>query len=127
MFVDPQGRMLLLRRSVGHQVGSWGTPGGMLEQGETPLAAARRETVEEIGVLPTHKVVGHCRYDGDDGFSYTTFMAKVAKLPKPTLNYEHDRWTTVPPSRAVGLPLHTSLSALMDSRCFAKTYKKAVR
>jgi 8-oxo-dGTP pyrophosphatase MutT (NUDIX family) len=41
------GKVLLLKRHDG----SWGFPGGMIEEGETPEQAARRETLEETGYL----------------------------------------------------------------------------
>lgn len=44
------GRLLLLRRRGSHGTGSWSTPGGHLEFGESPEDCARRECVEETGV-----------------------------------------------------------------------------
>lgn len=58
-FIDPKvgaavlavqdGRVLLIRRNVEPAVGSWCLPGGFVEQGETPQAAAIRECEEESG------------------------------------------------------------------------------
>lgn len=42
------GRVLLVRQ-VYRQ--SWGIPGGLLERGEDPAAAARREVLEETGLV----------------------------------------------------------------------------
>ncbi len=44
--VDPEGRVLL----VSQHGTSWSLPKGHLEEGETPLEAARREIREETGV-----------------------------------------------------------------------------
>jgi 8-oxo-dGTP diphosphatase len=44
------GRILLIRRQRSHGAGSWSTPGGHLDFGETPEACAIRETEEETGV-----------------------------------------------------------------------------
>jgi 8-oxo-dGTP pyrophosphatase MutT (NUDIX family) len=41
------GRVLLVRHSYRRR---WGTPGGLLNRGETPDVAARREVEEEIGL-----------------------------------------------------------------------------
>jgi 8-oxo-dGTP diphosphatase len=45
------GRILLAERSVPPGVGKWGFPGGMQELGETMHECARRELVEETGIL----------------------------------------------------------------------------
>ena len=53
IFVNPEGRILLLLRddipTIGHP-GHWNLVGGVIEDGETPEEAAIREVEEEIGV-----------------------------------------------------------------------------
>jgi len=44
------GRILLVRRQHAHGAGSWSTPGGHLDFGESPEACAARETMEETGI-----------------------------------------------------------------------------
>ena len=44
------GQVLLLRRRNVHGAGSWSTPGGHLEFGESPEECAVREAKEETGV-----------------------------------------------------------------------------
>jgi len=44
--IDPEGKILLIRRA---DDGSWAMPGGACDTGETPAAAAARETWEESG------------------------------------------------------------------------------
>ncbi len=52
-FVVAGGRILLIRKLRGLGAGKINGPGGKVEPGEAPLAAAIRETEEEIGVTPT--------------------------------------------------------------------------
>ncbi|KAK4040977.1 NUDIX hydrolase domain-like protein [Parachaetomium inaequale] len=48
---DAQGRMVLGIRKGSHGDGQWQFPGGHLEMGESPLACAERETLEETGLV----------------------------------------------------------------------------
>ncbi|MEI5098983.1 NUDIX hydrolase [Streptomyces sp. PmtG] len=47
LITDPGDRLLIVRSAHG---GTWHLPGGSVEQGESPLDAARREVREEIGL-----------------------------------------------------------------------------
>lgn len=48
----PMRRVLLIRKKRGMGAGKWNAPGGKVDPGESSLAAASRETVEETGVTP---------------------------------------------------------------------------
>jgi len=50
LVVDDTGRMLLARRARDPDAGLWDVLGGFLDEGEHPLAALRRELLEETGV-----------------------------------------------------------------------------
>ena len=53
------GALLLVRRRGVHGDGTWSTPGGHLDFGETPEACAMREAAEETGVTVANpRVVG---------------------------------------------------------------------
>jgi len=43
--------LIIKRASTGRHPGQWALPGGRLEDGETPTAAALRELAEEVGVV----------------------------------------------------------------------------
>lgn len=50
LFIWKNGKFLIYRRMGSHGAGSWSVPGGHLEVGESFEDAARRETLEEVGV-----------------------------------------------------------------------------
>ena len=60
--VTRDGRLVLVRQfRFGTRSLSWEPPGGVLDAGEEPLAAARRETREETGYTAARaRVLGHC-------------------------------------------------------------------
>lgn len=45
------GSLLMILRAGSHGAGVWSIPGGWMEPGESPAAAATRETLEETGVV----------------------------------------------------------------------------
>jgi 8-oxo-dGTP pyrophosphatase MutT (NUDIX family) len=82
VFVDANGAVFLMRIIEPRSRQSWWiTPGGGIEPGETPLAALRRETGEELGVdlarIGTPKAVWHRRvafsWDGGEFSQHETF------------------------------------------------------
>jgi 8-oxo-dGTP pyrophosphatase MutT (NUDIX family) len=50
LLLDPQDRVLLIHERLESGGSHWLTPGGGLEDGETPLQAAVREAFEETGI-----------------------------------------------------------------------------
>lgn len=45
-------RLLMIHKKRGQGAGKWNVPGGKLRDGESPEAAAARETQEETGIIP---------------------------------------------------------------------------
>jgi 8-oxo-dGTP diphosphatase len=77
-FIVKDGRVLLIRKKRGLGAGKINGPGGKLEPDESALAAAIRETQEEIGVTPLAiEERGILRFQFTDGYSLlcTVFLA----------------------------------------------------
>src|SRR5215216_1276888 len=50
IIITKDDRVLLMKRKGPHGTGTWSTPGGHLDFGETPEGCAAREAKEEVGV-----------------------------------------------------------------------------
>jgi 8-oxo-dGTP diphosphatase len=87
--------------------GTWSTPGGAIEQGESPFAAGTREGNEELGDLPP---LGHIGTHSNDhgGWSYHTVIADSPEKFTPTGEGSHAHesaghgWFTTPQIDAMG-------------------------
>lgn len=67
-FIVRDGQILLIHKKRGIGAGKINGPGGKVDPGETPLAAAIRETQEEIGVTPLDpQLRGDLRFHFRDG------------------------------------------------------------
>ncbi|MFO7169011.1 MAG: NUDIX hydrolase [Chloroflexota bacterium] len=76
-------RVLLGRRRSGHGAGTWQFPGGHLEWGESIEACARREVLEETGLVVTGLRRGPFTNDifADEGRHYVTLFV-LADCPE---------------------------------------------
>ena len=112
-FIVQGGRVLLMRKKRGIGAGKINAPGGKVDPGETPLAAAIRETQEEICVTPVApQLRGQLWFHFEDG---------------PTLRclvYLTDRFEGEPDETAEAVPLWYSTGAIPygemweDDRCW---------
>ncbi len=76
-----KNKILLQKSSVGTQ--KWSVPGGGIEKGEDPIAAAIRETKEETGVTLTEKNIkclGEQRVSSRKRWPMVAMVFYVAKL-----------------------------------------------
>lgn len=98
VFVIRNGEFLTLERGPGRGEGVWYLPGGLVEPGEDPLAAAIRETREETG-LEVHDahILRVWTYPTPEGHDtvHATFVAS-APAGEVSLSSEHTAfgWTT---------------------------------
>ena len=93
---DTQRYLYLLRNDPRHP-GTWGLPGGKIENGETLIAAIERECQEEMGLMPKyHRLVPLEKFtSADGGFVYHTFFCSVDSEFTPSLNDEHLGWAWI--------------------------------
>ncbi len=73
-----RGDELLLVRRRTHGAGTWSTPGGYIDFGESPEECAVRETMEEVGVRvadPTFRAITNDVFADGEKHSVTIWMA----------------------------------------------------
>ncbi len=82
--VDPDGRIVLLRRGFDPGAGLWTFPGGFVDLGESVEDAARREAIEELEIdLELGPVVGVYSRP-DDPVILIVFAARTDQSPQTT-------------------------------------------
>ena len=94
--VSTQRYLYLLRNDPRHP-GTWGLPGGKIEDGETLIEAITRECTEEMGAMPDYIRLAPVEKftSADEGFVYHTFFCSVVGEFCPTLNHEHNGWAWI--------------------------------
>jgi 8-oxo-dGTP diphosphatase len=98
--------LLALRSRWVDEPASWGIPGGAIQDGESPEAAARREMTEEIGELPTYRIAAEEVQDCGGGWRFHIFLADVDKMFDAYSVLETDATGWFTPQEMHNLPLH---------------------
>lgn len=110
-------RFLLLQKSEGKHIGTWGLIGGKNEQGENPWQGLVREIQEEIGFTPTiiKTIPLETFVSNDDAFHFHTYLCVVEDEFVPTLSNEHCAyaWATLDYAPK---PLHQGLRSSFSSK-----------
>ena len=99
------GEMLLLKRPEDvHCGGLWSFPGGKVEPGETPLAAARRELAEETGLAGAEwRSLGEREHAYPDrGLHFHFFACRVDAAP--TQAESPWRWASLLQAQTLPMP-----------------------
>ncbi|WP_430593137.1 NUDIX domain-containing protein [Humidisolicoccus flavus] len=111
--VDPDRGVLLQHRvEWSHFGGTWGIPGGALQQGENASDAALREAQEEAGVPSGVLQPRFTSVHDVQIWSYTTLVAAVIRTFEPVISDPESnelRW--VPIDEVATLPLHPGFEA----------------
>ena len=74
------GKTLLTKRKGSHAAGCWGSLGGHVEFGESPIDAVKREALEELGIAITNVQFATCTDMQKYGKHYIdiSFTAEIA-------------------------------------------------
>lgn len=114
--------VLLVRRKAVHGGGSWSTPGGHLNPGETPESCARREASEETGVELAgvqFRAITNDVFESDGVHYVTIWMEGNHLRGEPTVQADYElsdvawfRWDALPSE------LFLPFSNLLAGRCY---------
>jgi 8-oxo-dGTP pyrophosphatase MutT (NUDIX family) len=105
---------------------TWGTWGGALDTGETPVQGVIREIKEEAGYKGKFLLIKLSKFTHvKSGFIYHTFLAKVSKEFKPVLNWESQGYKWVEFGNWPK-PLHPGLKRTLSEKASLSIIKKAI-
>ena len=102
----PTLEVLCLRRSArGRSPGSWEGVHGHIDPGETPVATALREVLEEVGAAPERlynlsRVEAFYRHSTDEVVLIPVFAAFLGRHAEVRMSSEHDAFEWLPPHEA---------------------------
>ena len=106
--------LLGLRSRTVDEPATWGIPGGAIRDGESPEAAARRETIEEIGQLVPYRIAAVEVQDCGGGWRFHVFLADVDETfdAYSVLETDATGWFTT--REMWNLPLHPGFRRWID-------------
>ncbi len=108
MFVVRDGNILLIEKKRGHGAGKVNGPGGKIDDGETPLQSAIRETMEELHVTPVAP-----RKLGELWFAMSDCPDILCHV------YRADDFTGTPAETEEAVPLWTAITDIPYGRMWA--------
>jgi 8-oxo-dGTP diphosphatase len=111
-FTDGKRVLLLKRSEKGDCAGTWGIPGGKVEEGESLIDAAIREAKEECGRINGQRFED--LHEKDGLHDWTTFFFKVDKPFECELSDEHTDYDWVDLDGLNGYRLHPKFKENMD-------------
>jgi len=128
-FIHRDGKVLLIKRKFEPNKGKWAPPGGLLEVGEDPEEAARREVREELGlevqVEGLLQVANEVIRDDDGRIKFHFVLVDYLMRPlgeKVTLNEESEEFGWFGPSQIE--QMDTTANTKLVARKFAETIGK---
>lgn len=113
LLIDSERGVLLQHRaSWTHQGSTWALPGGAIQDGESPRAAAIREAGEEAAVPPDAVRVTAATAVDHGGWCYTTILATAREAVRErVMNAESTELRWVRPEEVATFPLHQDFAA----------------
>lgn len=102
LLTDSAGKIFLLLTHFDPEVGlppRWITPGGGIDDGETPIEAAVRELQEETGISVSQEALGEKigeiagRWSWGDGQNHHTYVDHFYKLQVDSFELDDSGWT----------------------------------
>lgn len=118
LFKDPEGRVLLVRRSMqeANYRGHWALPGGTADGSETAQQCAVRETLEEIGASISPDGLKEIdKVTTPNGMVYTTFLFNAREPFAARLNSEHSAADWFHPSELPD-PIHPAVHRVLTTK-----------
>jgi len=108
------GELLLLKRSNDvHCGGLWSFPGGKVEEGETPLDAAKRELTEETGLTGQNwRPLGECQHAYPDRILHFHLFACDCNHPDTLHSMDAHAW--VPVTKLGKYPMPEANQLMLD-------------